>query len=260
MFLWDDDFVISKVKLCVPVSSVRAKKIHRDRPDSGFAYYESGVSRFYFSDGAVLTVREGDVIFLPQGSDYRVETVTEGICWAINFTTAVPRTAPAKIFHLRDRSGALRLFREAETAWREKKEGYGFRCLSCLYGFLAQIRGEAALGYEDRETFQKILPGVEAIRSGYSAPLSVARLAALCRITPEYFRALFKREYGVSPLKYIKNLRMERAAELLKTGLYSVGQAAEACGFDDLSAFSRGFRRWSGLSPTAFLRKNGDHS
>ncbi len=255
MHFFEEDFIISKVTLCMNVSANTARRVHRDRPAAGVVYYENGGGRFDFSDGSVFNVREGEIIFLPQGSDYRAAGEENGSCRAINFQTSPPLSLPPEILRPRDRTGVLSLFRESETAWKEKKEGWEFRCLSLLYALFARLKQESSLGYGDSGKAARIAPAVEAIRSSYSSPLTVAGLARLCGTSPEYFRALFKQKFGVSPLKYLNRLRLERAAELLCTGLYSVTQAARECGFADLSSFSREFRRFSGVSPTRFMER-----
>ena len=71
----------------------------------------------------------------------------------------------------------------------------------------------------------------------------------MCGITPEYFRKLFKSFYGISPLKYINNLKITHAKELLASGMYSVTEAALQSGYIDMSYFSREFKKASGNSP-----------
>ena len=141
-----------------------------------------------------------------------------------------------------------------------KKAGSRFQCRALLYLILSKLAEERAMGYGDSEKRERIRPAVDAIHEGYTQPLSIAELAGLCHITPEYFRTLFRQEFGSSPLKYINHLRLTRAEDLLRTGLYTVAQVATLSGFGDLSRFSREFKKHSGLSPVAFIRKRREGS
>ena len=255
-----EDFVISKVTYAGMVYSEKARVRTVDRSGFGFACYESGESLYEFDSGLRLTVREGEGIYLPLGSSYRVREVRQGICYAVNFTASAPLSAKPAVFSIRDKSGMLALFRRLEAAWRTKKPGFLYHSRALTYEILRKLYAERETAYGDPEKRARIRPAVEAIHEGYTEDLSITELAKMCRITPEYFRALFRREFGSSPLKYINNLRLVRAEELLKTGLYSVAQVAMLSGFGDLSRFSREFKKYSGSSPAAFLRERTERS
>jgi AraC-like DNA-binding protein len=56
----------------------------------------------------------------------------------------------------------------------------------------------------------------------------------------------------MSPSEYNNHLAMEQASELLRTGLYTVSEVARAVGIEDLSYFSRLFKRAFGAPPGKF--------
>lgn len=96
-------------------------------------------------------------------------------------------------------------------------------------------------------------PAVRRIHEEYATEnLTVADLARLCSVTPEYFRRIFRSVYGVSPKRYINELKLSRAKELLQSGLYSVTEAALLSGYTDMSHFSRVFKKETGVSPKEF--------
>ena len=70
----------------------------------------------------------------------------------------------------------------------------------------------------------------------------------------EHLERVFKSCFGVSPLTYLNRLRIERAKNLLSSGRYTVSDAASAAGFNDGAYFSRAFRKYTGLSPSEFMR------
>jgi AraC family transcriptional activator of pobA len=67
------------------------------------------------------------------------------------------------------------------------------------------------------------------------------------------FRHLFKEKSGRSPLRYVMELRLERAKKLLLSGM-RVSKTADECGFYSEAQFSRIFRRETGLSPREFRK------
>jgi len=63
---------------------------------------------------------------------------------------------------------------------------------------------------------------------------------------------LFRSETGVSPIQYLKSLRLERARDLLETSLLSIREIAKSIGLDDQSHFVRDFKKVYGASPTSY--------
>ena len=86
----------------------------------------------------------------------------------------------------------------------------------------------------------------------YAEELSISALASLCYFSEYHFMRFFKRFMGTSCLNYIKNLRLEKAAELLgQDGLTPLGASLSA-GFHNLSYFYREFRKKYGVTPGDF--------
>ena len=52
--------------------------------------------------------------------------------------------------------------------------------------------------------------------------------------------------------RYLRNLRLERAAELLRSGRSNVTEAAMAVGYSSLSHFSKAFAEMFGVCPCVF--------
>ena len=66
--------------------------------------------------------------------------------------------------------------------------------------------------------------------------------------------AVFKRQFGCTVKQFHINLRMERAAELLRAGK-SLNETALACGFDDYFFFIRSFGKKYGISPAVYQKQ-----
>ena len=72
----------------------------------------------------------------------------------------------------------------------------------------------------------------------------------------DHFRRRFREATGKTPAQYMLSLRMEHAARLLTAG-HAVRQAAIMTGYRDQYYFSKLFRRYAGMSPTEFVRRQG---
>ncbi len=101
------------------------------------------------------------------------------------------------------------------------------------------------------ETFARIL---NLFASYIPKRCTVTELAGRLSLSPVTLERLFRRHLGKSPKRYLYELKMEAARELLRRGCTSVQEAAFNVGYEDPLAFSREFRKYTGLSPRAFLR------
>lgn len=88
----------------------------------------------------------------------------------------------------------------------------------------------------------------------FSEPLTIAALAKEAGVSDVHFRKEFKHYYGVSPISYLKQVRIENAKQLLRSGYYTVTDVALECGFESISYFSYEFKRLTGVSPTTYLQ------
>lgn len=97
-----------------------------------------------------------------------------------------------------------------------------------------------------------LVRAMETIEANIAAPLSVEKLAQQACVSPGYLMALFRRQAGKGPTQYQQELRMRRAAQLLRAPYLSVQEVGVRCGYDDPNYFARVFRKTHHCSPREF--------
>ena len=94
----------------------------------------------------------------------------------------------------------------------------------------------------------------EIIKANYTrADFSVEEIAAELGLSRIHVNRKLKAEAGTSPSTMLKDVRMKKAAQLLKEGKTSVSEIAAACGFSTPSYFSTAFREYYEKTPSEFL-------
>jgi AraC family transcriptional regulator len=83
-------------------------------------------------------------------------------------------------------------------------------------------------------------------------PLRIADLAVLVGVSPGYFHRAFRATAGKTPLEFIHERRIQRAAQYLHRGDASLVEIALRVGFASPSHFTRTFRRVTGVNPSKF--------
>lgn len=122
-----------------------------------------------------------------------------------------------------------------------------------LFGLLCRERpGEA----EPDAAASWIERSAEHMRLHYDEEdMRVERLAERAGVHRSRFTAAFARTYGVPPKRYLIELRMAKATELLRDDRIAVQDVALSVGYPDLFAFTRAFTAKFGCPPTAYRRK-----
>lgn len=102
---------------------------------------------------------------------------------------------------------------------------------------------------------QRFSAALEYVDKHFTDPgLCLKTIAQISSYTEKYVSALFIKEKKMSFCKYLTCLRIERAKNLLTTGIYTVGQVAQLCGFTDQLYFTRVFKKETGCTPTGFKK------
>ena len=90
------------------------------------------------------------------------------------------------------------------------------------------------------------------IESNYQTAISLDQMASMANMSKYHFVRIFKRETGMSPVHYLKFVRIQRAKELLKRADLSVHSTALRVGFQDASNFNKNFKNIEGCTPKQF--------
>lgn len=101
-----------------------------------------------------------------------------------------------------------------------------------------------------KDLLRRLTKGKEYIDAHFILPLQVDDIARECGLSEYHFYRLFKNVFGVSPHQKIVQNRLSYGRYLMKHQYASVSDAGLACGFSDVYAFSKSFKKHFGFSPS----------
>lgn len=140
--------------------------------------------------------------------------------------------------------------------WRKKESGYIFKCKSILYDILYSFH-KADSTSEIQNAQQLISDSMNYIdKNFYKNDFSLSKAISLSNVSEAYFRKIFKTVYKMTPVKYIRTLKISRAKTLLLSRAYSLSQISEMCGFSEEKYFYAVFRNITGQTPTEWKNIN----
>ena len=85
--------------------------------------------------------------------------------------------------------------------------------------------------------------------------ISIAEVAGVAAVSERTLSRLFHEHLGLSPLRYLNELRVKRAQMWLQATWRSVHEIAIASGYAEPAAFRRMFQRISGMTPSEYRRR-----
>lgn len=106
----------------------------------------------------------------------------------------------------------------------------------------------------DDESNDYVREAKKYILNYYNQELNLETIARTINISPKYLSDLFIREEGIGISKYLKQVRMEKAQELLQHTTLRVGEISDQVGFSSHSYFIRNFRELFQMTPDAYRK------
>ncbi len=157
-----DNVIITDIKLVMLVKQGMGVPVHTKRSSHGFVINDSSSEKIInFSDGIKIKTGPNELHYLPKGSKYRVETITSGNCWAINFDLLEEIEQPPFNINFRNPEPIIEIFKEATNAWKEKKDFHNTIIKKCIYEIIANIKKEQKRNYIPTQKEKLITPAVE---------------------------------------------------------------------------------------------------
>lgn len=150
------------------------------------------------------------------------------------------------------------------SIWQEHEQqeiGYKLVCKGFLLHLITYLcRNYALEMLSDRENtkrmknLERLNTVVKFVQEHYSEPISNRDLADMVHLSEDRFNHFFKEGMGMPPLQYVNEVRLKKAAKLLKKEVFTVAEVAALVGISDYNYFGRIFRRYFGCTPSEMVK------
>ena len=264
--LYSTEFIISEVLAKPQYWAARGNVYNafgRPKTSHTLLWFKNCAATITDIYGNVLEVEKNQLTYMSKGIEYMVEfrdTNTDGSEDTVvihfqmtdrNGEDIMPIDRPIICMQNVDMSFAM----DMDTAADEYKKN--IVCVPKVQSIIYNILASVCQNQKNRSTKNKfacIRNGIELLEQ--DRDLSIAQIAEKCGVSECYFRRLFQEYSGESPMNFRQHHRMKRAKQLLLSDEYStVGQVAQELNFSDIYHFSKMFKNYYGISPTAFVKQ-----
>lgn len=251
MFFKAEDFSF-KIDSVFFIERHKLHHFEHKRPFYALSYRIHGSAVFNRGKSDETLASDGCIALVPSNVSYCIDSSDEDII-CIHFQPTAPIGDKILTLHTENRKYFESKFSELLKAWSKKQIGGKHECMAILHQIIYAIEREYMAEKPDTPA-ARILAAAEYINGHFTEKITVAQLAASFAMSDTYFRRLFTRQLGMTPVKYINKLKLDYALELLANGYLTVNEIADKCGFSNVSYFSLFIKKQTGLSPSQFFR------
>jgi AraC-like DNA-binding protein len=225
----------------------------RKGEDSLLAIYtHEGHGKLHFGDERALDVQGGTLILFPYPTLRRYRCVG-GVWrfWWFEFSVGDAIQFPLdEVMKISSRRKDESDFQEIFSLLRRPSPMQGSLASASfaklLYDWLC--RRESKQGGSPHQGAIEAL--VDQLHGDLSVRWTVAEMARVCHLSERRFRQVFEKIMGDSPKRFYDALRLDRAEDLLRIGIYSVSQVATLLGYSSPFHLSKAFRARFGVPPS----------
>ena len=158
----------------------------------------------------------------------------------------------------RQMEALLRLYITDKPAWQMESEGIILQVLAQLIRHFSRKSApdEIDLSSADRTSFNRIRDVITYVEEHFREPISLQDIAGHLGLGREYFCRFFKKNMGMSFLRYLNEVRISHVYRDLEQTDAPIAEIAEKNGFHNQKLFNRTFREVYGCTPSAVRRKS----
>ncbi len=226
-----------------------------DRPFHGLVYKITGKSEYHVGE-EIFELLSGEVIYLPKGSSYIVDTVENGDNYLINFDTVRDYGIEPFVIEMADAEKCEALLAKMVKKHSNCEARHATENMACLYSFIAMIQKQIRSMFVPDSTVEFCHQAEKYIAQNFSRrDLTVSEVAKTVGVEPARLRSGFVEICGMTPKEYMIYLRIVKAKKLLVNSDSSIARVAQRLGFSNSSYFSRFFNERTGFYPTEYRDK-----
>ena len=205
----------------------------------------------YESDSHRMISDVNHIVILPKGSTYEWECTKAGHVVIAEFESENSYHTPL-LYTVKNGEKILKQFKDMESRRNLRGPMFEMESIKDLYSIILAVTIPTLEKYVPNSKQEKLKPVIEYIYKNIGGNITNDTLAAVAGMSTVYFRKTFTEIMGISPFTYAKQVRIEKAKEMLKSDYGTISDVAEALGYSSLYDFSRDFKKHTGAAPSKY--------
>ncbi|CAM4393722.1 iron complex transport system substrate-binding protein [Paenibacillus endophyticus] len=241
---------------------------HTSQLSSSFLLYAIQGRARVLLDGKEHTVENGYVFHAGKGTVLTIMDITDPVeYYMIQYSASLPlpcsqdllqlmkHTEPFDVqygFAVGHAAPLLITLSQMEQGWSQPEAMAKLHVKSYFYQIICELMGQLQHQQQEDETPDIVLQAARYMDEHFAEPITADTLAKLLHSSPRTMQRMFNKRLDLGPIDYLVQVRIEKAKALLSRTNAGLKDIAEAVGYTDSYYFSRLFKRYTGVSPSAY--------
>ncbi len=249
------NLVITRIVSCNHLLNSPVGTVVRRPPRKRWAVaFKAEGKTIYSANGRDVVSDNTHPVILPRGCQYSWICVQPGDCRIVEFE-ADGEAEDVFSFDIPDNTALTYAFDKMDNSMRGCKPYSQTDSFSVLYEILSLLLRSVDRDYVSSKKYEVLKPAYRYMTEKYfDEKITNDFLAGLCGISTVYFRKSFESAYGTAPIKYLHNLRIKKAKNILLSDYQSIEQVADSVGYASVYHFSKMFKKYTGVSPSEYAK------
>ena len=229
-----------------------------------------------FIDNVEYTMKKGDILLVECGILHRgmpKNCIYECIVFDVGMLRKkhsdilskyllpiMNNTVGIKRFFKHGNGEFYRIINDLFITMRGASEYYQLKVYSLIYSFFTCLYSSGFVTHRNSRHNAKqlkiLMELLDWIDSNFNETITLRDLSRVSGMNEKYLCRFFKDYTSRTPIDYINNLRIEAACHELTAGDMTITEAAIECGFNDISYFSKMFKKYKGITPREYAKAN----
>lgn len=222
------------------------------RPFCSLSYRKQGTVKINIGDKSFIS-KADCLTFIPKSQNYSTEIIEDTHMIAVHFNASDAKMFN-KPFVIESNNQIHQLFDLVLKSYATENAN-NFECHSHFYKILAEIEKHFIKKQESKINPAVLEAKTKIDKNFTDSNFNIDSLVASLPICASHLRSEFKKNYSVSPIEYLKNVRLQNAISLLASNYYSIEEVAKKSGYSSTSYFIQSFRKSTSFSPLKYKEK-----
>lgn len=198
-----------------------------------------------------FTMSENCIYFFNQKDDYSVEVLEKGEAFSVHFTTYEPIATNSFCIKIKDITNVLSI---QEKIMKYTSSSFCGNNMAASYFYMLCALFEDIYNKEYFSSDERMINAKDYIDLHFAGKNCLSHAVYASGISKRRFNDLFKKQFDITPNRYLISRKINFAKQLLESNPLSLSEVSDKCGFSDTSYFNKVFKKETTYTPGEYKK------
>ncbi|MBO5308722.1 MAG: helix-turn-helix domain-containing protein [Lentisphaeria bacterium] len=230
--------------------TLREKSPYHTHQINELIYILRGECYIHFDDDVTFHGYSGTVFEIPSSLGHERENISECETIYVIFEHEIQQQSTGAIFTDSCNDPLIRQWLKDILILNQNFEVE--QASAILNAVLLRLHKIRLTQQQEKEIHPALKIACDYMTENCSNDITIGDVAKVACMSQSHLNLLFRQEFKIGPLKWLLQVRMRLARQLLMNPMFYVSDVATQCGFKDIYYFSKAFKNYHHITPTEY--------